>query len=103
MSVQIQNQLDRLLLMDSLDLVLYGMQLRQFLDIVPIPWTVQVVAESVTTIVAQDHSVDVDHRNAVDVEAPEQELVFRGDFSQLAHDLVHDEGTHTFTGMLASK
>ena len=36
-SMQIQDQLDRLLLMDSLDFVLYGMQLRQFLDIVPIP------------------------------------------------------------------
>jgi hypothetical protein len=73
-AVQVQDKLDLVLLLQLSDVVLDGHHFWLFDWIWPQPATVEIEACEVAAVVAQLHSVLVDHGEDEDVEAPPQEV-----------------------------
>ena len=102
MAMQIKNKLDRIFFLNSADLFLYVEQLWKSIRIFSVPTPIQVIPVCVAPIVPKYHSINVNHRNAKNVESPQQKLILGTDLRQLTQNFIHDQRPNCFPWMLSS-
>lgn len=83
MTVQIQDELDREPFLYSTDLFFYMKKLGKLPWIFSVPASIKVISIGIPTIVPQHDSIDIHHRDTIDVESPEQKFILCSNFGQL--------------------
>ena len=78
MTMKIKNEFYWLLFSYFPDERFYSIRLRVQLRISPFPTPVEVIAYKVTTVISYGNSINVDHRNDVEVVPPDEEISLSG-------------------------
>ncbi len=72
--MEIQDKLSMLPFTDPFDVIFDGIYLRMLDRICLQPTSIQVIAREVTSIIPKYHSIDIHHRNDVNIESPNQKI-----------------------------
>ena len=70
MSMQIKNELNRLFFMNFSDKSFDSLNLRDFLSPLSIPASIEIKAICIASIISENNTVNIHHRNAIDIKFP---------------------------------
>lgn len=102
MAVQVQDEFNRVFLLDAFYLFLDVTDFGQSVNVLSIPASIQIETLRVTPIVPQLNPVHIHYWDAVHVESPKQKLGLRAGSVHLCQNLIHDVGAHCLPRVLPS-